>query len=353
MNSANKAVSAWLIIVCVTIFLMIVVGGVTRLTHSGLSMVDWKPIMGFVPPIGDSEWQATFDAYKQFPEYRLVNKGMELQEFKSIFYWEYGHRVLGRGIGIIFFVPMILLWWMGKIDKRLMPKLIVGLVLGGLQGLMGWYMVMSGLVDIPRVSHYRLAAHLCLALVILGYLFWIILDLHNTRRFQVPQLIRSLSLVVLCLVSVQIVYGAFTAGLRAGLGYNTFPLMDGKLIAEAALMMSPKWLNFFENGAMIQFIHRWVGTLLLVFVAGLVGLSIQRGLPRPIIRSTVMLLIIILMQYLLGIFTLINTVPVFLASTHQAVACLVLLCTVYLVYIVRGNASKSGSEELATGKSDA
>ncbi len=353
MNSANKAVSAWLIIVCVTIFLMIVVGGVTRLTHSGLSMVDWKPIMGFVPPIGDSEWQATFDAYKQFPEYRLVNKGMELQEFKSIFYWEYGHRVLGRGIGIIFFVPMILLWWMGKIDKRLMPKLIVGLVLGGLQGLMGWYMVMSGLVDIPRVSHYRLAAHLCLALVILGYLFWIILDLHNTRRFQVPQLIRSLSLVVLCLVSVQIVYGAFTAGLRAGLGYNTFPLMDGKLIAEAALMMSPKWLNFFENGAMIQFIHRWVGTLLLVFVAGLVGLSIQRGLPRPIIRSTVMLLIIILMQYLLGIFTLINTVPVFLASTHQAVACLVLLCTVYLVYIVRGDASKSGSEELATGKSDA
>lgn len=353
MNSANKAVSAWLIIVCVTIFLMIVVGGVTRLTHSGLSMVDWKPIMGLVPPIGDSEWQATFDAYKQFPEYRLVNKGMELQEFKSIFYWEYGHRVLGRGIGIIFFVPMILLWWMGKIDKRLMPKLIVGLVLGGLQGLMGWYMVMSGLVDIPRVSHYRLAAHLCLALVILGYLFWIILDLHNTRRFQVPQLIRSLSLVVLCLVSVQIVYGAFTAGLRAGLGYNTFPLMDGKLIAEAALMMSPKWLNFFENGAMIQFIHRWVGTLLLVFVAGLVGLSIQRGLPRPIVRSTVMLLIIILMQYLLGIFTLINTVPVFLASTHQAVACLVLLCTVYLVYIVRGDASKSGSEELATGKSDA
>lgn len=353
MNSANKAVSAWLIIVCVTIFLMIVVGGVTRLTHSGLSMVDWKPIMGLVPPIGDSEWQATFDAYKQFPEYRLVNKGMELQEFKSIFYWEYGHRVLGRGIGIIFFVPMILLWWMGKIDKRLMPKLIVGLVLGGLQGLMGWYMVMSGLVDIPRVSHYRLAAHLCLALVILGYLFWIILDLHNTRRFQVPQLIRSLSLVVLCLVSVQIVYGAFTAGLRAGLGYNTFPLMDGKLIAEAALMMSPKWLNFFENGAMIQFIHRWVGTLLLVFVAGLVGLSIQRGLPRPIVRSTVMLAIIILMQYLLGIFTLINTVPVFLASTHQAVACLVLLCTVYLVYIVRGDASKSGSEELATGKSDA
>ena len=335
MNSANKAVSVWLIVVCVTIFLMIVVGGVTRLTHSGLSMVDWKPIMGFIPPLGETQWQATFESYKQFPEYQLVNKGMNLTEFKSIFYWEYGHRVLGRSIGVIFLVPMMLLWWSGKIEKPLMPKLIVGLILGGLQGLMGWYMVMSGLVDIPRVSHYRLAAHLSLALVILSYLFWIILDLHKTRRFQVPPAFKTMSVLVLCLVSLQIVYGAFTAGLRAGLGYNTFPLMEGKLLAEAATMMSPMWLNFFENGAMIQFVHRWVGTLLLVVVAAVLGLSIQRKLPGPVVWTAAMLVTMVLVQYLLGILTLINYVPVFLGSIHQAVACVVLLAAVYLVYVVR------------------
>jgi cytochrome c oxidase assembly protein subunit 15 len=335
MNSANKAVSAWLIVVCVTIFLMIVVGGVTRLTHSGLSMVDWKPIMGFIPPLGETQWQSAFESYKQFPEYQLVNKGMDLTEFKSIFYWEYGHRVLGRSIGVIFLVPMMLLWWLGKIEKPLMPKLIVGLILGGLQGLMGWYMVMSGLVDIPRVSHYRLAAHLSLALVILSYLFWIILDLHKTRRFQVPPAFKALSVLILCLVSLQIVYGAFTAGLRAGLGYNTFPLMEGKLIAEAATMMSPMWLNFLENGAMIQFVHRWVGTLLLVVVAAVLGISIQRKLPGPVVWTAAVLVTMVFVQYLLGILTLINYVPVFLASTHQAVACVVLLAAVYLVYIVR------------------
>jgi cytochrome c oxidase assembly protein subunit 15 len=335
MNSSNKAVSTWLIIVCVTIFLMIVVGGVTRLTHSGLSMVDWKPIMGFIPPIGDAEWQDTFEAYQQFPEYQLVNKGMDLQAFKSIFYWEYGHRVLGRSIGVIFFLPMIVLWLFGKIDAKLMPRLVVGLVLGGLQGLMGWYMVMSGLVDIPRVSHYRLAAHLSLALIILCYLYWIILDLYSVRRFQMPSLFRKLASVVVGLVSLQIIYGAFTAGLRAGLGYNTFPLMDGKLIAEAATMMSPLWLNFFENGAMIQFVHRWVGTLLLVSVAGLFGMAMGKKLPRPIVSASLVLVTLVVAQYLLGILTLINYVPVFLGSLHQAVACLVLLGSVHLVYIVR------------------
>ena len=346
MNSANKAVSAWLIVVCITIFLMIVVGGVTRLTHSGLSMVDWKPIMGFIPPIGEAEWQATFESYKQFPEYQLINKGMDLSEFKSIFYWEYGHKVLGRSIGIIFFVPMILLWWMGKIEKPLMPKLIVGLILGGLQGLMGWYMVMSGLVDMPRVSHYRLAAHLSLALIILSYLFWLILDLRETRRIQVPSVFKTLSILILCLVSLQIVYGAFTAVLRAGLGYNTFPLMDGNLIAEAATMMSPMWLNFFENGAMIQFVHRLLGTLLLLLVAAVLGLSIQRKLAGPVVWTTATLVAMVFGQYLLGIVTLINYVPVSLGSIHQAVACVVLLGAVYLVYIVR-----DGSVGVESGKS--
>jgi heme a synthase len=338
MNSANKTVSAWLIVVCITIFLMIVVGGVTRLTHSGLSMVDWKPIMGFIPPIGETEWQATFEAYKKFPEYLLVNKGMDLAEFKSIFYWEYAHRVLGRSIGVIFFVPMILLWRMGKIEKPMMPKLIVGLILGGLQGLMGWYMVMSGLVDIPRVSHYRLAAHLSLALIILSYLFWLILDLHKTSRFQVPVAFKTLSMLILCLVSLQIVYGAFTAGLRAGLGYNTFPLMDGNLIAEAATMMAPMWLNFFENGAMIQFVHRLLGTLLLLVVAAVLGMSIQRKLQAPVVWTIAMLVTVVFVQYVLGILTLINYVPVSLGSIHQAVACVVLLGAVYLVYIARDSA---------------
>jgi cytochrome c oxidase assembly protein subunit 15 len=341
MSTDNKIVTGWLAVVCLTIFMMIVVGGVTRLTHSGLSIVDWKPIMGFIPPIGEVEWQDTFEAYKQYPEYKQVNKGMDLSEFKGIFYWEYGHRVLGRSIGLIFFLPFMALLLMRKIERELVPKLIVALVLGGLQGLMGWYMVMSGLVDMPRVSHYRLAAHLVLALIILSYLYWIILDLRRTSKVNVPPGLKLLCTAILGVTFLQITYGAFTAGLRAGLGFNTYPLMDGELIASAATMMTPFWLNLFENGAMVQFLHRWIGALLLMLVVVLLGLSIAGNSPRQLKVACGSLVAITLVQFLLGVFTLLNYVPIALASAHQAVACVVLLVSIYLVYIVHDRRNKS------------
>lgn len=341
MSTDNKIVTGWLAVVCLTIFMMIVVGGVTRLTHSGLSIVDWKPIMGFIPPIGEAEWQDTFEAYKQYPEYKQVNKGMSLSEFKSIFYWEYGHRVLGRSIGIIFFLPFMVLLLMGKIERELVPKMIVALVLGGLQGLMGWYMVMSGLVDMPRVSHYRLAAHLVLALIILSYLYWIILDLRRTSKIEVSPGFKLLCTAILGVTFLQITYGAFTAGLRAGLGFNTYPLMDGELMASAATMMTPFWLNLFENGAMVQFLHRWIGALLLMLVVVLLGLSIAGNMPRRLKVACGSLVAITLAQFLLGVFTLLNYVPIMLASAHQAVACLVLLASIFLVYIVQDRRNES------------
>jgi cytochrome c oxidase assembly protein subunit 15 len=343
MNSANKIVAGWLVLVCVVIFAMIVVGGVTRLTHSGLSMVDWKPLMGVIPPLGEAQWQETFDAYKQYPEYQKVNRGMSLDEFKGIFYWEYGHRVLGRSIGLVFFVPFAILWLLGKIEKSLLPKLVIALVLGGLQGLMGWYMVMSGLVDMPRVSHYRLAAHLMLALVILCYLAWIIFDLWNLEKIKVPHFLRYLSLTILGVASLQILFGAFTAGLRAGLGFNTFPLMNGRLISEAATTMTPMWLNFLQNGVMIQFVHRWLGILLLLLVLLVFGIEVSRGVSRRLIAICGSLTMVTLVQVVLGVLTLINFVPIALASIHQGVACLVLLASLLLVYSVcvpaRGDAT--------------
>jgi cytochrome c oxidase assembly protein subunit 15 len=329
-----RLLNVWLTAVCLTIFLMIVVGGVTRLTHSGLSMVDWKPIMGFIPPLGELEWQQTFDAYKAYPEYQKVNKGMSLPEFKNIFYWEYGHRVLGRIIGLVFFVPFVLLLATGRIERKLVPRLTFALFLGGLQGLMGWYMVMSGLVDMPQVSHFRLAAHLVLALIILSYLFWMILYLREVKKVQVSPGFRRLCMFILSLTSLQIIYGAFTAGLRAGLGFNTFPLMDGELIASAATMMTPLWINFVENGAMIQFVHRWLGTFLLLFVCGVFALSITYKLPRLVVIACGVLAALTFSQFLLGIFTLLNSVPVVLGSIHQAMACFVLLNSVFLVYSV-------------------
>jgi cytochrome c oxidase assembly protein subunit 15 len=311
---------------------MIVVGGITRLTESGLSMVDWRPLIGIVPPLNEVDWQQAFDAYKNFPQYQQTNSSMDLEAFKGIFYWEYGHRVLGRLIGIIFFVPFIILLALKKIEKPMVPKLVVGLILGGLQGLMGWYMVMSGLVDIPRVSHYRLAAHLMLALLILAYLTWLVLDLWGARRENVPVSFRNMVIVLAPVLFLQILYGAFVAGSRAGYGYNTFPLMNGELIPQIAWQLSPLWQNLFDNNAMLQFLHRWLGASVLIMTITLSVMSVRLNV--AVSRVTFLLLFTVLVQFLLGVFTLLNVVPIGLASLHQAGACFVLTVMVYLFYIV-------------------
>lgn len=329
-NTNIKPVIVWLITVCLLIQAIVIVGGITRLTHSGLSMVDWQPIMGVVPPLEAEAWEATFEAYKQYPEYRKVNLNMSLDEFKFIFYWEYSHRLLGRIIGLVFFIPFVVFLMQRRFNAPLTKRLLVAFVLGGLQGLVGWYMVKSGLVDMPEVSHYRLAAHLSLALLLLGYVFWIILDLMRIdQRKSGHAGLGRFSLVILALVSMQIVYGAFTAGLRAGYGYNTFPLMNGEWIASAVGAMSPLWINLFESDATVQFIHRILGitVLLLALLNWAISFRIKSGLTVANI-----LLVTVVVQFTLGVLTLIYVVPLTLASLHQAGACLVFLASLCGVY---------------------
>ena len=331
MSKADRAVAWWLGSVCVVVFCMIVVGGVTRLTHSGLSMVDWKPILGVIPPLGEEGWQEAFDAYKEYPEYQKVNHDMQLPEFKFIYYWEYGHRILGRIIGLIFFVPLVLLAYFKMIRRELVPKLFIAFVLGGLQGLLGWYMVKSGLVDMPRVSHFRLAAHLLLAMFLLGYLFWFLLEVCKVRGATDSGKTRGWLLATAVLFGAQVTYGAFVAGLRAGLGFNTFPLMDGNFIAQAATMMTPFWINLFENSAMVQFIHRWLGAVLLVVM--IVGLFKTLGGSRRLVMGWLVLSGCLITQFALGVSTLLLYVPLSLASLHQALAVIVMLVLIYLLYV--------------------
>ena len=222
----------------------------------------------------------------------------------------------------------------------MLGRLTIALILGGLQGLLGWYMVKSGLVDMPRVSHFRLAAHLSLAMFLMAYLFWLILDLREVRRLRVGRGMGALTYLLAVTLTLQVIYGAFVAGLRAGLGFNTFPLMDGRLLAEAATMMSPYWLNLFENGAMIQFVHRWLGALLLVIV--LVGLAtaIRERVSRPIVAGWSLVVVVTIVQFVLGVTTLLMYVPVVIASIHQSGAVVTMLAVVYLLYISRGSADR-------------
>jgi cytochrome c oxidase assembly protein subunit 15 len=331
MNADNRNLVVWLSCVCVVIFLMIVVGGVTRLTQSGLSMVDWRPIMGAIPPLTLTEWEQVFEAYKQYPEFQKINQDMGLEQFKSIFYWEFGHRLLGRVIGLVYFIPFVIFLVLGRIDKKWKPQLWIAFVLGGLQGLMGWYMVKSGLVDVPHVSHFRLAAHLLLAILVLAFLFWLILDLVGVKRTQVPGRVQQVAVSILLLLALQLLLGAFTAGLDAGHGFNTYPLMHGQWLADAAAMMEPFWRNFIENGVMIQFMHRWLGALLLIGVLGLAFATARNGMLLPAIA----LVVVTATQFGLGVATLMLRVPVVLGSLHQAVACLMVLVLVYLVYVTR------------------
>jgi cytochrome c oxidase assembly protein subunit 15 len=331
----NKVIERWLVVVSLVIVTMVGVGGATRLTHSGLSMVEWKPIQGILPPLNEQEWQAEFSRYQQFPEYQILNKGMSLEAFKRIFYWEYGHRVLGRVIGLLFFIPLVFFWVTKQIPPGYKSRFLIALGLGGCQGLMGWYMVKSGLIDVPRVSHFRLAAHLSLALAILGYLYWLLLDLRRVRRVEISDAMRAAARGLLALLTLQIVYGAFTAGMRAGLGFNTYPKMGEVWLAEAATTLLPFWHNLIENGAMIQFIHRWLAIAVVLYAVAMLVAAIRSRAERRWRRALGWVVILILIQVVLGIATLLNYVPISLALVHQVMACFVLLGVLYLNRLAR------------------
>jgi cytochrome c oxidase assembly protein subunit 15 len=330
----HKPIAIWLLICCLAIFAMVILGGVTRLTGSGLSMVEWAPLMGILPPLNHADWEAVFHQYQQYPEYQLKNFQMTLEEFKMIFWFEYAHRVLGRAIGLIFLSPLIYFIIKGKIDKPLIPKLITLFILGGLQGLLGWYMVKSGLVDNPHVSQYRLTAHLGLAIIIYAYLFWVALDLlfpkTNPASSRDIRHIRRFSLAITALVFMTILSGGFVAGLKAGLAYNTFPLMAGRLIPEGLFTLQPLWRNFFENITTVQFDHRLIATLLFLLIPTLWLIARRADLPKRTRWGLFILVVILCIQVTLGISTLLLYVPVSLAAFHQAGALALLTATLFV-----------------------
>ena len=263
MNKSQKLIVAWLFLGCLLVYMMVVIGGVTRLTHSGLSIVNWN-LLGKRPPSSEKDWTELFDAYKAYPEYQQVNFNFTVDEFKFIFWWEYSHRFLGRMIGVIFLVPFLLFWWKGFLSRNLLKKLAVLLLLGGFQGLLGWYMVKSGLDKLPRVSHFRLAAHLLSAFTVFGFTFWTALDLIYPLKEKVLTRplkgIRWLSIFLFACIVVQILYGAFVAGLRAGLLCPTWPKMCGEWVHSSVWSLEPAWRNFIEGGAGVQFVHRSAGS---------------------------------------------------------------------------------------------
>ena len=322
----NKPVFIWLITGAVLVASMVVIGGITRLTNSGLSMVEWKLIMGSVPPLNEQEWQVTFEKYQQFPEYQKINNTYSLDDFKAIFWWEYSHRLLGRLIGVIFLIPFIFFWIKGYFTKRWLWRLSFLFVLGGFQGFLGWFMVKSGLVDNPDVSHYRLAAHLLAALLLFSYIIWLIMNMADQAQSEIK--IRSyntLLWILYLLTLVQIVYGALVAGLNAGVFYSTYPRMNGEWIPASINehIASSGWLALVNDITTVQFIHRWLGTIIFFLIVGLYYTYLPSLLTKNKNRLQ-FLLWIVAVQATLGILTLLFSVPFILAVSHQLTALIVL-----------------------------
>jgi cytochrome c oxidase assembly protein subunit 15 len=324
MNTDGKrAVSHWLLVLCFMVFVMVVLGGLTRLTHSGLSMVEWQP-HHVLPPITAQEWGEAFEKYQQFPEYQKLNKGMSLDEFKGIFWLEYIHRLWGRAIGLVFLVPFIWFVASGRIDRRMAPKIGLIFVLGGLQGALGWYMVASGLVDRPNVSQYRLTAHLGAAFLIYGVMFWYALDMRRQQTASAASAItagglRRWTLILLALVTLTFLSGGFVAGLHAGFKFNTFPLMDGRLIPDHLLFPETPWLiNLFEDEATVQFDHRVLAISTLCVSLFVWWRAVKANLRQNIRFAFHLVGAMALIQVALGITTLLMIVPVSIASIHQA-----------------------------------
>ena len=334
--AGNRAVARWLLLCCGLVFAMVVLGGFTRLTGSGLSMVDWRPIMGVLPPLGEAEWQRVFELYQQSPEFQKVNSHMDVHAFKNIFWLEYVHRVLGRLIGVVFLLPFVFFVVKGTIKKREWPKYLLMFALGGLQGLLGWYMVKSGLVDRPHVSQYRLTAHLVAALLIYSYMFWVALSLlypATTGAERQPWFRRTVALTGL--IAVTVISGGFVAGLKAGKIYNTFPMMGDSFVPPGLMSLEPGWKNLFDNAVTAQFDHRLLAltTLLVVVIYWFKARKTQ--LPRRAGVGANALLHTTILQVLLGISTLLLAVPMYLGVAHQAVAMLLLTIAIFTTHALR------------------
>lgn len=328
----TRAIRLWLAFMALLVFAMIVVGGATRLTDSGLSITEWQPLLGAIPPLSSADWQLAFEKYRQIPQYELMNKGMSLAEFQFIYWWEWAHRFLGRFIGVAFALPLVYFFLRRHIPKGLGVRLGGLLALGAAQGFVGWYMVQSGLVDRIDVSHYRLTLHLTIALVILAGMVWVVLDLGagpaRVRLRTVTPGQRRVAQALLGLVLIQSMLGGLVAGLNAGLTYNTWPLMDGRLIPHGLGSLSPWYLNLFENVTAVQFNHRLVAYIIAATVMLHAVALVRTADDERLVRSSLLLVLFILLQVGLGIWTLVEVVPLWLGLAHQAGAALVLVVAV-------------------------
>jgi cytochrome c oxidase assembly protein subunit 15 len=320
------AIAWWLLAVAGLVFAMIVVGGITRLTESGLSITRWDVVTGTLPPLSDAAWQAEFDAYRETPQYMLVNRGMSLEDFKSIYFWEYVHRLLGRLIGLAFALPLAFFWWRRAIPKGHGWKLALLLALGALQGAIGWWMVASGLVDRPEVSHIRLAVHLLTALAIFGFLIWTALELDRLARVPdaPPVEVPLIAIWTLSLLFLQFLFGAYVAGLEAGYAFNTWPSMGGDFYPSGVPMLSPFLANFVDNPVMVQFVHRWLAIVLALVTYAMAAIAWRAGRRR----SAELLALAVTMQVLLGIHTILSGVELRIAVAHQGMAALLLAAAV-------------------------
>lgn len=305
---------------------MVLVGGVTRLTHSGLSISDYNLITGTIPPLNNKEWQEAYDLYKQFPEYQKLNSHFTLSDFKSIYFWEWLHRFIGRMIGMVFIIPFLYFLIRKKLSKSTTKKCLILLFLGAFQGFLGWYMVKSGLVNRPDVSHYRLAAHLTTAFLTSAYSFWVALDLIYPKKKSSMKGLRNLIRTAFVLLIVQIIWGAFVAGLDAGFIHNHWPFMnEGKLIHETVYIeQQPLINNFIEGKSGVQFVHRYTAYIIagLIFLIGFKAKKANITFPQK--KGIQSLILLVVLQFILGVFTLILAVPLWLGLAHQVVGFMLL-----------------------------
>lgn len=334
--SDQTGVMVWLMGLCGMILLMVAVGGITRLTDSGLSMVEWEPILGAIPPLSHEDWEMRFEQYRNFPEYQQINQGMSLGEFKSIYFWEYLHRLLGRLIGVVFLIPFLIFLFRGAFSRKTGWLFFLAFLLGGGQGFMGWYMVQSGLSENPMVSHYRLAAHFWLAVILFGYLLVLLLHLMKGQARELPvpggRPVRHLAWGVLGLLVVQMTYGAFVAGLNAGFIHNTFPTMTGYWLHPDALALPTLAANLLDNPVMVQWVHRVLGIIVLFAVSALWWMGRGR-LPKGGARSALHLVFAVTVaQVVLGVVVLLTAVPVSLGTLHQVLACILLGVMIKLLH---------------------
>lgn len=332
----NKSVIYWLLSGCVLLFVMVTVGGITRLTNSGLSMTDWHLVTDTFPPLSAEKWQAAFDEYKKFPEYQKINihNDFQLSDYKFIYFWEWFHRFIGRIIGLVFIVPFVYFLIKKKLDSETIKKCCILLGMGAFQGFLGWFMVKSGLIDNPDVSHFRLSLHLTFAFITFAYTLWVALDIIYPAKNNVIFPLRKLARIALVFLLIQIIYGGFVAGLNAGLIHNHWPLMsDGQLFHESILLEKNSWLlRLTEGKGGVQFVHRTMAYVVVGCVLFLYFKSKKFSLSTQQKNGLNLLVIIVFLQFLLGIFTLLFSVPLWLGLTHQVMAFILLATMTYTLH---------------------